>query len=132
MRNTHERSHHGPTTIIGTTVTLIGTLRDQNDITIHGTVEGEIHSEQTVTIGEQAIIKGPISADTIVVGGTVRGELAATSHIEILSTGKVYGSTNTADLAIRSGAVFIGKSSMPENKSEPVTTDDTEATYEVE
>lgn len=108
-----ERPISGPGTIIGANVVLTGILKDAGDIAIHGKVEGEVSSDRSIIIGETADIKGPISAQVITVAGVVRGAIDAGQKLEILPTGKVYGSISTRDLVIRSGAVFVGKSTMP-------------------
>lgn len=102
----------GPGTVIGTNVKLIGALRDVNDIAVHGTIEGEVISEKNVTIGETAQVKGPVTGQIVMVAGTVRGAVEALNRLEVLPTGKVYGNIMTKDLIIRSGALFIGKSTM--------------------
>lgn len=104
----------GPNTVVGANVKLVGTLYDANEITIHGKIEGEVKSDKTVIVTETAYVKGPVTADIIQVAGSVHGSITATGKLEILPTGKVYGSTTTKDLSIRSGAIFIGKSTMPE------------------
>ncbi len=113
-----EGSVSGPGTIVGTNVKLTGILKDTNDITVHGKVEGEVISEHNVTITETAEIKGPISAQNVVVAGVVSGSIVAAQKIEILPTGKVYGAITMKDLTIRSGALFIGKSTMPDKGGE--------------
>lgn len=102
----------GPGTVIGANVKLVGALRDVNDITVHGAVDGEVHSEKTVTIGETAAVKGPVTGATVTVSGIVRGSIDADNRLEIMPTGKVHGNIATKDLIIRSGAIFVGKSTM--------------------
>ena len=109
-----DKNVSGPNTVVGANVKLAGTLYDANEVTIHGKIEGEVKSDKTVIVTETAYIKGPVTADTIQVAGAVHGSITATGKLEILPTGKVYGSTTTKDLSIRSGAIFIGKSTMPE------------------
>ncbi len=104
----------GPGTVVGANVKLVGTLSDANEIIVHGKIEGEVISEKNIVVSETAFVKGPVSAETIQVAGEVRGSIVATGRLEIMPTGKVYGSTTTKDLNIRSGAIFIGKSNMPE------------------
>src|SRR4030042_3232954 len=106
----------GPGTIVGANVKLVGTLSDANEIVVHGKIEGEVISEKNIIISETAFIKGPVSAETIQVAGEVRGSIVATGRLEIMPTGKVYGSTTTKDLNIGSGAIFAGKSNMPEGE----------------
>jgi cytoskeletal protein CcmA (bactofilin family) len=108
----------GPNTVVGANVKLVGTLYDANEITIHGKIEGEVQSDKAVIITETAYIKGPVTADTVQVAGAVHGSITATGKLEILPTGKVYGSMTTKDLSIRSGAIFIGKSTMPDGGKE--------------
>jgi cytoskeletal protein CcmA (bactofilin family) len=113
MSNKDRPMPTGPGTVVGSNVVLTGILRDTSDITIHGKVEGELSTERSLTIGETAEIKGPISGQIITIAGYVKGSIEAGQKLEILPTGKVYGSISTRELVIRSGAIFIGKSTMP-------------------
>lgn len=108
----------GPGTVVGVNVKLVGTLSDANEIIVHGKIEGEIISEKNVNISETAYIKGPISAEIVQIAGEIHGSIVATGKLEILPTGKVFGSITTKDLNIRSGAIFVGKSNMPEGDKE--------------
>ena len=110
----------GPGTVVGANVKLVGTLQDANDIIIHGRIEGEVISNQAISITETAYIKGPINAELVTVAGKIRGSITATGKLEILPTGKVFGSVTTKDLAIRSGAIFIGKCTMPDEEKEEI------------
>lgn len=103
----------GPGTVVGANVKLVGTLFDSSEIIIHGKIEGEVNSEKNINITETAFIKGPVNAETVQVAGEIHGSITATGKLEIMPTGKVYGSITTKDLNIRSGAIFIGKSTMP-------------------
>jgi len=110
----------GPGTVVGANVVLTGILRDTNDVIIHGKVEGELSTERSITIGETAEIKGPITGQVVTIAGFVKGSVDAGQKLEILPTGKVYGSISARELVIRSGAIFIGKSTMPtEDESTP-------------
>lgn len=108
----------GQGTVVGANVKLIGTLQDANDIIIHGRIEGEVISNQAISITETAYVKGPISAELLTIAGKVRGSITATGKMEILPTGKVFGSITSKDLSIKSGAIFVGKCTMPEGEKE--------------
>ena len=108
---------HNSGTVVGGNVKLTGILKDSNNITIHGLVEGEIASDQNVTVTETAEIKGPISAHNVVIAGKVTGAISARERVELLATSKVYGGLSMTDLIIHSGAIFIGKSTMPDSKT---------------
>ncbi|MBI4175308.1 polymer-forming cytoskeletal protein [Candidatus Berkelbacteria bacterium] len=109
----------GPGTVVGANVKLTGILKDTQDITVHGAVEGEVISEHNVVVTETAEIKGPITGQNVTVAGRVNGAITAGDKLEILPSGRVYGSITMADLMIRSGALFIGKSTMPDQTGSP-------------
>lgn len=129
----------GQGTVIGANVKLIGTIQDANDIVIHGRIEGEVISNQAISITETAYVKGPISGELITIAGKVRGSITATGKLEILPTGKIFGSLTSKDISIKSGAIFVGKCTMPEGeKEEEAETEESkepkkeDTTYEVE
>lgn len=119
---------NGEGTIVGANVKLQGTISDNNDIVIHGAVEGEVISEKNINITPSAVVKGPIRGMVITVAGTVEGDIDGTEKTEVLPTGKVIGSINTSELIIQSGAIFNGECKMTaeskmvrETKPEPET-----------
>jgi len=109
MKNQMTDTTSGPGTVVGVNVALSGTLKDQNDIVVYGMVDGEVISEKSVTVGQTAQVKGPVHGQSITISGTIRGAIDASEKLEILETGKVYGSITTKDLVIHSGAVLVGK-----------------------
>lgn len=111
----------GPGTVVGANVKLTGTISDVNDIVIHGTVEGEVISDKTVTVTETASVKGPVTAQMVSVSGKVNGGVTAHQKLELLPTADVSGSISTRELIIKSGAVFNGKSVMQRDDSGKVT-----------
>ncbi len=134
----------GPGTVIGTNVKLVGALRDAEDITVHGTIEGEVASDKNVMIGETAQVKGPVKGATVSIAGTVHGPVEVTDRLELLATARLFGNITARDLIICSGALFAGKCLMPDESgtrqaiSESSVPEDTEIVsakkpaYEVE
>lgn len=116
----------GPGTTVGVNVALSGTLKDQNDISIFGLIDGEVISEKTVNIGKTAQVKGPVKGQMVIIAGVVRGSVDASERLELLDSGKVFGSISTKDLVVHSGATLIGKSTMPTDSGEEAETDATE------
>ena len=122
---------NGPGTTVGVNVALSGTLKDQNDISVFGMVEGEVISEKSITIGQTAQVKGPVKGELVTVAGVVRGAIAASEKLELLETGKVFGSIVTKNLVIHSGGIFVGKCDMPtgeETVEEQVAEPESEST----
>lgn len=103
-------------TIVGSSVHLTGAIKDSSDITIFGSVEGEVVSDTKVIIEESAYVKGPITASEIILSGFVNGTVTAKQKLELNTSGTIKGNIETDDLLIHSGATFIGKCIMPDKK----------------
>jgi cytoskeletal protein CcmA (bactofilin family) len=95
---------------------ITGTVKLDSTGRIEGEVEGEIHARDLV-IGESAVVKAQITGATVVVHGTVIGDIRATSRLEIRRPAKVKGNISSAVLVIEEGASFEGKCSMGDTKS---------------
>ena len=83
-------------------VTFEGTIR------IDGRLEGEIHTKGTLVVGEHAVIEGDISADVVISGGRVTGNIIAKDKVQLLSTGIVLGTIKTPLLSVEEGVRFMG------------------------
>ena len=86
-----------------------GELSGEGDFHILGKFEGEITVSGRVVVGEGALVDANITAATIVIGGTVRGNLSATSRVEILPSGVLTGTLRTGSLAAADGASVKGE-----------------------
>ena len=118
-------------TIVGSSVHLTGAIKDSSDITIFGSVEGEVTSEAKVIIEENSYIKGPVNAAEVIISGVVIGTVNAKLRIEMNPTASVKGNVDTGELLIHSGATFIGKSNMPDKK-ESTASDQKQDDFNVE
>ena len=102
---------------IGKSVIIKGELSGSEDLTIEGQVEGKIELRQNVlTIGPNAKIKAQVAAKTIVVEGTVQGNVMATERIEIRDKGSVEGDLASPRVAIADGAHFRGSIDMQQGR----------------
>lgn len=104
--------HTQADTIIGADVHVKGNLKNKGSIQINGTVEGEIKSEEDITVGESASVVGPVVAKNILISGKVDGTIDASEKLEIDPTGVVQGDIKTKILIVREGANFNGTTSM--------------------
>lgn len=76
---------------------------------IEGEIEGEINSNDTVVIGEDAVVSANIKAVAIVVAGAISGELNASRRIEIYPSAKVpMGGLTAPAVLIGDGAIVEG------------------------
>jgi len=98
--------------VFGPTLRFKGELRADEDFVLQGRIEGSIHHTQNLTIGTDGVVKGDSRARSIVVEGTVEGDLYALESISIRPTARVLGNLLAPRVAIADGAQFNGKVDM--------------------
>jgi len=98
--------------ILSNDVHIKGTVRFANDLLVDGRIEGEISSDGSLTVAENAHIKAEIKTKSVVVYGKVHGNITATDRVEIKSSAEMVGDIKGAVLSIEPGAIFVGKSEV--------------------
>ena len=97
---------------LGKNTSFVGKMTFEGMARLDGKFDGEIFSGDILILGENAVINGEISVETLVVDGKVRGNVSATGKIEIHSTGRLYGDIATPSLVIEEGGLFDGTCKM--------------------
>jgi cytoskeletal protein CcmA (bactofilin family) len=106
------------TAFLGKGSRVSGKLTFEGAVRIEGHVEGEISAQDTLTIGETAIVNAQINGTAIIIQGRITGDITARKRLEIRAPGKVFGNIFTPSLVIHDGVVFEGQCSM--SATEPV------------
>ncbi len=96
----------------GKEVVFEGKMTFEGIFRLDGKFEGEIFESGTLIVGETAVVKGKIEANTIVINGHVEGEVCAKGRVEIHPTGKFYGNLLTPILTVDEGGFFDGNCKM--------------------
>ena len=102
------------TTLIGEDAKLVGNFSVLGSARIDGYIEGNASAAGMLIIGVNGKICGGISAETVIVGGEVQGNIIATKRAELTNTAKVVGDIQTEVIVIDEHAVFQGKCNMGE------------------
>src|SRR3989449_8955555 len=95
-------------TFLGKGAQFKGIIHFEGTIRIDGRLEGEIHTKGTLMVGEHAVIEGDISADVVVSGGHINGNIVASEKVQLLSAGVVKGTIKTPLLSIEEGVQLYG------------------------
>lgn len=98
--------------ILGPTLKFKGELSSQEDLVIHGQIEGTVGPAPKVTIGPEATIKGGITAEVIVVEGNVEGDLKAHTSITVRAKARVRGNLEAPTINVTDGATLNGNIKM--------------------
>jgi cytoskeletal protein CcmA (bactofilin family) len=100
-------------TTLGKETSFSGTLRFKDSLRIRGKFEGEIDAMGRLIIDAEAVVSARrIRATSVIVGGTVHGDIEAADRLEMLPTARVYGNVRTAKLRIADGVIFEGNCEM--------------------
>lgn len=89
-----------------------GQLSFQGSARIDGAVDGEIHCEGILTIGEGAEVRAKISGQTVVIRGKVEGNVTAKEKVELAAPARLIGNIDTPRLIMTEGVVFDGDCAM--------------------
>ena len=94
--------------IIGEGATIKGEIKEENEITIQGNVDGDIECKDLI-VGKTGSIKGKIKADTLYVEGSIEGEINVKELLKLMSSSYVSGKVNYGSLQINEGGKLIGE-----------------------
>jgi cytoskeletal protein CcmA (bactofilin family) len=101
-------SASGPGTLISEGCKLEGLLTGRGHFMINGEVDGTCQIDGSVTLARNGYWKGTISADSVIVAGTVDGDIIAKGRVEISDTAKITGTISGEAIAVAEGAVVEG------------------------
>jgi len=102
----------GTSAFLGKGSRVTGKLAFEGTVRIEGHVEGEISAQDTLIIGESAVVNAQITGASVVVHGRVTGDITARKRLEIRAPGKLFGNITTPSLVIHEGVIFEGQCSM--------------------
>ena len=101
-------------TVLGSNAVFKGELNFKHTLCIDGEFEGKLTTGDKLIVAEGGVVLADIEAGIVICKGRIRGNITASQKVEIHSTGKVLGDVLSPALMIELGAVFNGKSYMPE------------------
>ena len=97
------------TNVLAQGINITGSIKFSNDMIIDGKIDGEIRSDSgTVTIGENAEIKGDVKAGAVKMFGRVEGSIDA-EECELKERSVLKGDIKTRSLKTEPGATLDGR-----------------------
>lgn len=104
--------------VLANDVEIKGSIKFSHDLIVDGKIEGEVHSDGALTVGENALIKGEIKTRSVVIFGKVEGNITVVERCELKSNAILIGDIAAGTLSIEEGATFMGQSSVGKKASE--------------
>src|SRR5262245_61850651 len=112
-------SNNNSKNALNSDVELKGSLKFSGELTFDGKLDGDIQSEGSLNLGDNAVVKGNINVNTVVVRGKINGNVIAREKIDIKSKTELFGDIRAPKLVIEEGVTFVGKSEVNPNKVTP-------------
>lgn len=97
-------------TVIGKDTSFQGELVTEGSIRIEGRVRGQVDVNGNVFVGRDGRVEADISANSIIIAGSVQADVVCRGKLEILPQGKLVGDIQIAQIIIQDGGTFIGQS----------------------
>ncbi len=105
---------------IGQAVRVEGKIISSQDIRIDGYVSGTIEvGQHELVMGQRSEVKADINARSVLVGGTLHGNVTAADRIQIQSTGVLLGDVVAPQLIIHDGGLLKGKADIAGTRQKP-------------
>jgi len=97
----------------GRSIRVKGEISASEDLVLHGRIEGKVSLPgHVLTIGPQAQITAEILARTLIVQGSMNGNVTATERFEIRPNGRMTGDVTCPSVVMNEGSEFSGRVDM--------------------
>ena len=98
----------GPGTLISEGCKIEGLVNGIGNYMINGEIDGECDIDGSITVAKGGFCKGVVKANSVIVAGTVDGDIIAIGQVEISNTAKISGTVTGDAIAVAEGAIVEG------------------------
>ena len=95
-------------TIIGKGSAISGNMKVNGFIRVDGDIDGSLETDGNVIVGENARIRGDLTAKSVIFGGIIKGNIKANESIKILSDAAVIGDVISHKVQVDGSAIIHG------------------------
>lgn len=110
------RGANGETTlsIVSAGTTLTGDIECNGILKIEGRIDGSVRRARQVMLAKEGAVHGDVTAQEVVVGGVIHGNVSASDRLELQTTAIVNGEITTKSIIVMEGARINGGVKMTE------------------
>jgi cytoskeletal protein CcmA (bactofilin family) len=101
-----------PEMFLGPSVRFEGKLTFKGTVRVDTAFKGTITTNDVLVVGERAVLEANVSCGSVVVAGTVTGNIEAKTLVELAPTARVKGDVETPALVVQKGATLTGGVTM--------------------
>lgn len=111
------------TTLVSRDTEIVGDLKFSGNLDIEGIVRGNIIAvsgkDAVVRVVDKGLVEGEIRAPSVIVNGTVSGDVYSTKHLELASKARVTGNVHYTLVEMAIGAEVNGSLTHTSDASKP-------------
>src|SRR5216684_8224826 len=97
---------------VGRGVEFKGVITYNGTVRIDGRLDGEIHTEGILVVGEDAVLTAQVTAGTVISRGKITGDIVASGKVRLQAPAVLNGSVKAPLLSIEEGVLFNGSLEM--------------------
>jgi len=90
-------------------------------VMLNGRFTGEISSNDTLIVGEKALINAAVRAGIVLISGEVVGNVVATERVELRGAARVFGDVESPVVVVEEGVLFEGHCHMAKSRGAETT-----------
>jgi cytoskeletal protein CcmA (bactofilin family) len=113
-------SNNDSKNVLNSDVELKGTLKFSGELVFDGKLDGDINSDGTLSLGDNAVVKGNITVNSVILRGKINGNVVAREKIDIKTKTELFGDIRAPKLAMEEGVTFVGQTDVNPNKAAPL------------
>ena len=95
-------------TIIGKGSAISGNMKVNGFIRVDGDIDGSLETDGNVIVGENARIRGDLTAKSVIIGGIIKGNIKAAESVKVLAEAAVIGDIISRKVQVDGSAVIHG------------------------
>jgi cytoskeletal protein CcmA (bactofilin family) len=87
---------------------ISGKIHFPGDARIDGRLKGEVRADALLVVGESGVLQATVSADRLILLGTIQGAVVRTRMVEIHRGARLIGGVSSERLIVHPGAILEG------------------------
>jgi cytoskeletal protein CcmA (bactofilin family) len=95
-------------TVLGDGTRFVGKAEVEGTLRVEGTVDGEIHTTDTLVVGKTGNLKATANTNRAVLNGTFKGKIEASDRVEMQSGSHVEADVEASNMLMEEGVHFRG------------------------
>ena len=95
--------------VVAAGLTIEGKIEGSGNVRVAGSFKGTVHVKGELTIESGATVEAEVNADAVLVGGEVRGQIVASSRVELRESGVLIGDLKAGSLTVAAGSKMRGR-----------------------